>query len=122
MISVEKITKPEQLCIGQLYMFKERWGTNIKRGYCVKIFQDKAVFRNNNSYERDSEIPFVDCHYPQKKYNYIAEYNPRVYHRYKKLLEQQEEERFKLLNGDFVLIAEIGKEKWYKRFLRKVKK
>lgn len=118
MKEVKKITKPQDMCVGQLYMYLS-YG-RLKRGFCEKIEKTSATFRFEG-YLSDT-ITFIESDYREVKYNYIAEYNARIYDKYQKLKKQHEKECEDCLNGDYVYIKEILKEKWYNRFLRKKKK
>lgn len=109
------ITKPQDLCIGQLYMYKKY--NELERGFCKKIEEDKVTFRRERGWT--DEIKFIANHYPQIEFSWIAEYNARVFRRYKKLQEQYEKELEECLNGKSVYVAEISKKKWYERFLRR---
>lgn len=114
------ITKPEDMCIGQMYMFKEYpFEQKLKRGICIAICEKSATFRPLGHFESNTIVRFIYETYPQNKNNFIAEYNARLFYKYSKLLEQQEAERDRILNGDFVVIDKVQKERWYKRILKR---
>jgi hypothetical protein len=118
MKEIKRITKPQDMCIGQFYMYLD-YGT-LKRGFCEKIDKTSATFRS----ERDLTdiIDFIKTSYPKMQYNYIAEYNARIYNKYQKLQEQHKKEREDCLNGNRVRMKETSKKKWYNRFFKKRKR
>ena len=117
MKEIKKITKPQDMCIGQLYMYL--YYGKLKRGFCEKIEKASATFRFD-SYLTDT-VTFIEMAYPEPKHNYIAEYNARIYNKYKKLQEQHEKECEDCLNGNYVYVKEISKQKWYNKFFKKKK-
>lgn len=115
MTKIKKITKPQDLSIGQLYMFSEySFRLDLDRGFCTKITQNVASF-SRNSFCGDVDIAFGSLN----ENCFIAEYNAGIYRKFHKLLEQHKEEIRRLLNGEDVVVGEIAKEKWYKRWLRR---
>lgn len=119
MTKIIMITKPEEMCIGQMYMFKEYpFEQKLKRGICKAICEKSATFRSTKQFESDTIVRFIYETYPKNVNNFIAEYNARIFYKYSKLLEQQEAERNKILQGDFVFVEEVQKKKWYKRLFK----
>lgn len=118
MNKIKKITKPEDMCIGQLYMYLNY--NRLERGFCVKIEEKSATFKKKESHYDDT-IYFIKSSWGKTEYNYIAEYNARIYYKYQKLKRQHEKECEDCLNGNYVYIGEISKEKWYNKIFKKKK-
>ena len=108
----KKITKIEEMSIGQLYMYIY-WNNELRRGYCSKLEKDKVTFDKGGCY--DDSISLYRDGFEKD----IYEYNAGIFRKYQKLLEQQKKEREDLLNGKPVVVSAISKEKWYSRFLRR---
>lgn len=111
----KKITKIEEMSIGQLYMYVS-WSYELRRGYCSKLEKEKVTF-DRGGYCCDDSISLCRDGFEKD----IYEYNASIFRKYQKLLEQQKKEREDLLNGKPVVVTAISKEKWFKRFLRRKK-
>ena len=109
----KKITKIEEMSIGQLYMYIS-WNYELRRGYCSKLEKGKVTF-DQGGYCCDDSISLYRDGFEKD----IYEYNAGIFRKYQKLLEQQKKEREDLLNGKPVAVSAISKEKWYSRFLRR---
>ena len=109
----KKITKIEEMSIGQLYMYIS-WSDELRRGYCSKLEKEKVTF-DRGKYCCDDSISLYRDGFEKD----IYEYNANIFRKYQRLLEQQKKEREDLLNGKPVVVTAISKEKWYKRFLRR---
>ena len=111
----KKITKIEEMSIGQLYMYIS-WNYELRRGYCSKLEKGKVTF-DREGYCCDDSISLYRGEFEKD----IYEYNASIFRKYQKLLEQQKKEREDLLSGKPVVVTAISKEKWYKQFLRRKK-
>ena len=109
----KKITKIEEMSIGQLYMYVS-YNYELCRGYCSKLEKEKVTF-DRGRYCYDDSISLYRDGFEKD----IYEYNASIFRKYQKLLEQQKKEREDLLNGKPVVVTAISKEKWYSRFLRR---
>lgn len=118
MNKIKIITQPQELCIGQLYMYEKYNG--LERGICIRIFQDKVSFERKGGYVDD--VRYRKYLSDDGEFTYIAEYNARVFNRYNKLIKQHKKELKECLNGKPVYVEEISKKKWYERFLRRKRK
>lgn len=117
MKEIKKITKPQDMCIGQLYMYL--YYGKLKRGFCKKIEENEVSFRVDDYLT--NTMTYIETRYPEIKYNYIAEYNAKIYNKYLKLQERHKKECEDCLNGKYVYTRKTPKEKWYNRFFRKRK-
>lgn len=110
-MKIKRIEKPEELSIGQMYIYKECG--RYKRGYCISLFKEKAMFE---------EYPgFSDTLYYKSSWNpfEVYYYNASIYNKYKKLCEQHKKEIEDLFNNKEVIVKDISNKKWYERFLRR---
>lgn len=91
MTEIIRIKKPEELSIGQLYMFRSWSEGALKRGYCTKIEPTKATFTGVKSYWTDDVIFW-------KSGFYIALYNASVYRKFEQMEKRHKQEIEELLN------------------------
>lgn len=47
-MKIKRIKNPEELSIGQMYMYKDCG--RYKRGYCMAILKDRAVYNRKKEY------------------------------------------------------------------------
>ena len=119
MSKITRITKPEQLTVGRLYLYLQY--DKLKRGYCKAITHNNVTFTDYN-WLYDDEINFISSHYPKTEYAFIAEYSATLFYKYAKLLKRQEKERQSMLRGDYIEIDEETKTKksiWKHLFKRR---
>lgn len=112
MEKINRITRPEDLRIGQLYMYR-KYG-ELYCGFCKRIEETRVVFKDKNDFK--DEVDFIEDYYPEEKLTYIAEYNARIFRKYQKLQKQHEKELEDCLKGKD---RNKSKKKWYERFLRR---
>lgn len=110
-MKIKRIKNPEELSIGQMYMYKDCY--RYKRGYCIAIFKDRAIFEScsgtsNTLFYKRSWDPFE-----------VYYYNASIYNKYEKLCEQHKKEIEDLFNNKEVIVKSISDKKWYERFLRR---
>lgn len=110
-MKIKRVQKAEELSIGQMYMYKDCG--RYKRGYCMAILKDRAVFEScfglsDTLFYKRSWDPFE-----------VYYYNASIYNKYKKLCEQHKKEIEDLFNNKEVIVKSISDKKWYERFLRR---
>jgi hypothetical protein len=114
---MQRITEPEGMTVGQLYMFEVN--DTLERGYCTAIYETKVRFKIRTR-EEQVVIPFRDMN--TQKPSFISTYDANIYKRYKILLEQQAKERHELLNGKPIILDKIAKERTIINFIKMVMK
>lgn len=105
-----RITKTEELSVGQLYMYKDYAYSDLKRGYCVKIEPTKAEFSFSRWLNDDVNFKREDI--------YVACYDAGVFRKYEQLCEKHKKELDALLNP---VDTHPKKTSWFKRLLKKEK-
>ena len=109
-MKVEKIEKPQDFSIGQLYMYKE-YGDKLLRGYCRKIEEEYVTITDMRySWTSDKRLKIGE--------DVVYLYNSSLFNKYQKLLEQQEKERTELLEGKPIVVDEIVQKRNKKRWLK----
>lgn len=114
---MQRISEPEQMTVGQLYMF-EVDGT-LERGFCTAIYETKAKFKLRS---RDEQVIVTFKDINTQKPNFISTYDANIYKRYKILLEQQAKERHELLNGKQIVLDKIVQERTIINFIKRLMK
>ena len=114
---MQRITSPEQMTVGQLYMFEV--DDTLERGYCKAIYETKVKFKIRTR-EEYVVVNFKDIN--TQKQNFISTYDANVYKRYKILLEQQAKERHELLNGKQIILDKVVNERTIINFVKRLMK